>query len=53
MIKNVSGKPQFQTIFQVFKIPAYFWLIPNHFRNIRSDKSCKEVINQEDKENFK
>jgi len=39
-------------------IPAYLWLNTNHLRNFRSDgesqgKSCKEIINQEDKEKFK
>jgi len=36
-------------------LPAYFWLNTNHLRNFRSDnlsqdKSCKEMINEQDKE---
>ena len=38
-------------------VPAYLWLNTNHLRNFRSDnlsqdKSCKEIINGQDKEKF-
>jgi len=36
-------------------VTAHFWLNANHLRNFRSDglsqdKSCKEIINEQDKE---
>jgi len=39
-------------------LPAYLWLNNNHLRNFPSDnlsqdKSCKEIINEQDKEKFK
>jgi len=59
-IKNALeiGLPTFETISQVLAIPAYSWLNTNHLRNFRSDglsrdKSCKEILNQQDNEKFK
>jgi len=42
---------------QVLTLPSYLWLNTNHLRHFRSDtltqdKSCKEIIYQQDKEKF-
>jgi len=39
-------------------VPAYLWLNASHLQNFRSDnlsqdKSCKEIINEQDKEKRK
>jgi len=43
----------FETISQVLTLPAYLWLTTNHLQNFRSDnlasdKSCKEILYQQD-----
>jgi len=44
-------------LFPKLTFPAYLWLNTNNLRNFRSDnlsqdKSCKEIINEQDKEKF-